>query len=142
MRYRTSILVLSASVLLCACNQQSSGSPAAQPPAPVATNEGDVMPAFVGRIWLSITRGDPLGSIVVFLPDKSMLKDSCFETFRVSEWGIISDTRIRWREDTIPIEAEFSQPTANELVLKPVGTGRQENYVAISVPYVCPDMPR
>ena len=135
-------------LLLCGCNQQESRPPAAQtaaqaPAAPTqSAADGETMPPFVGRIWLSITAGDPRGSIVVFLPDKSMLRDSCFETYRVAEWGIISDTRIRWREDTIPIEAEFSQPTANELILKPVGTSRQQNYVAISVPYVCPSMPR
>jgi hypothetical protein len=116
-------------LLLCACNQQSSSSPVPQAPAATDATEGDSMPAFVGRVWVSVTPGHPRGSILVFLGNKSMLKDSCFETFRVSEWGIISDTRIRWREDTIPIEAEYSQPTA-------------ENYVSISVPYVCPDMPR
>ncbi|NLG76096.1 MAG: hypothetical protein GX535_07650 [Xanthomonadaceae bacterium] len=135
-------------LLLCACNQQPNSPPAAQTAAPVPTAptesaiEEETMPPFVGRIWLSITASDPRGTIVVFLPDKSMLRDSCFETYRVAEWGIISDTRIRWREGTIPIEAEFSQPTPDELILKPVGTSKQQNYVAISVPYVCPSMPR
>jgi hypothetical protein len=78
----------------------------------------------------------------VFLPDRTVLRDSCFETFRVSKWGIISPTRIRWIEDTIPIEAEYSQPSRDELIFEPVGTGRRETYVSISAPYVCPDMPR
>jgi hypothetical protein len=108
----------------------------------IETADGERLPAFVGKIWVSVTPGHPRGTILVFLPNKSFLRDSCFETFRVSEWGLISDTRIRWREESVPIEAEFSQPTSDELVLKPVGTNRQENYVLISVPYVCPDMPR
>lgn len=133
------VVALSTLFVMCGCTRQPDRAPASEPVS--AAGEQSV-PAFVGKIWLSITRGDPLGTIIVFLPDKTMLRDSCFETFRVSEWGIISDTRIRWREDAIPIEAEVSQPTAHELILKPVGTNREESYVAISVPYVCPDMPR
>lgn len=135
-------------LLLCACNQQPNSPPAAQTAAPVPTAptesaiEEETMPPFVGRIWLSITASDPRGTIVVFLPDKSMLRDSCFETYRVAEWGIISDTRIRWREALIPIEAEVLQPSPNDLVLQLVGTSRQESYVAISVPYACPEKTR
>lgn len=115
-------------------------------PAPVVqpvAAEGDAsLPAFVGKVWVSVTPGHARGSILVFLPNKTVLRDSCWESFRVAQWGIISDSRIRWIEDTIPIEAEFSQPSANELELRPVGTNIREDYVAISVPYVCPPMPR
>lgn len=144
MKTTKSFLAVSAFVLLGACDRQQS-APAASTPLPASTpaaTEGETMPAFVGRIWISVTSGAPRGSIVVFLPNKTMLRDSCFETFRVSEWGILSDTRIRWREDAIPIEAEYVQPTPDEFILKPVGTNRQETYVSISVPYVCPDIPR
>lgn len=142
MRATTFFIAPVALLLLSACNQRPSSSPVSQAPAPADATGDEAMPAFVGRIWVSVTPGHARGSILVFLPNKSMLRDSCFETFRVSEWGIISDTRIRWREETVPIEAEYSQPTADELILKPVGLNRQENYVSISVPYVCPDMPR
>jgi hypothetical protein len=110
--------------------------------AAAASAEETSLPSFVGQVWVSVTPGHARGSILVFLPNKTVLRDSCFETFRVSQWGIISDSRIRWVEDTIPIEAEWSQPSSNELVLEPVGINRRENYVAIGVPYVCPDMPR
>jgi hypothetical protein len=141
MRGICSIVVLALLVVLSACSGPP--SPPAPPPAqPVAGSAEPQLPSFVGKIWVSTTSGHARGSILVFLPDRSVLQDSCFETFRVSKWGIISDTRIRWIEDSIPIEAEYSQPSPNELLLEPVGTGRRENYVAISVPYVCPDMPR
>lgn len=133
-------LILVALSALAACSQ-----PAPPPaPAPVASAaEGEEpLPTFVGKVWVSTTSGHARGSILVFLPDKSVLRDSCFETFRVSKWGIISPTRIRWIEDSIPIEAEWSQPSNNELIFEPVGTGRRESYVSISVPYVCPSMPR
>jgi hypothetical protein len=127
---------------LCACEGPNDPVAApAQTPAGAISEEAP-LPSFVGKVWVSVTPGHARGSILVFLPDKSVLRDSCFETFRVSKWGIISDTRIRWIEDSIPIEAEWSQPSGNELVLEPVGTGMRENYVSISVPYVCPDMPR
>ena len=125
--------------LLCACNGSAQG-PAR--PASAPTSGADSLPAFVGSVWISTTRGHAPGTILIFLPNKTLLHDSCYETFRVSRWGVISETRIRWIEESIPIEAEYSQPSRDELVLEPVGTGRQERYVAISVPYVCPDLGR
>jgi hypothetical protein len=125
-------------LLLGACAQKAP----VPPPQTSAADGADALPSFVGKVWVSVTPGHARGSILVFLPDKTVLRDSCWEVFRVSKWGIISDTRIRWIEDTIPIEAEYSQPSPDELELRPVGTNSRENYVAISVPYVCPSMPR
>jgi hypothetical protein len=125
--------------MLCACE----GETQAPAPTPTTTSADEpALPSFIGTIWVSTTPGHARGSILVFLPDRTVLRDSCFETFRVSKWGIISPTRIRWIEDTIPIEAEYSQPSRDELIFEPVGTGRRETYVSISAPYVCPDMPR
>ena len=124
---------------LCACEGETQAPVA----TPTTTSEDEpALPSFVGTIWVSTTSGHARGSILVFLPNRTVLRDSCFETFRVSKWGIISPTRIRWIEDTIPIEAEYSQPSRNELIFEPVGTGRRETYVSISAPYVCPDMPK
>jgi hypothetical protein len=139
MSNRRRFLVLCLLPVLCACESET--------PAPAATStttsaDEPALPSFVGTIWVSTTSGHARGSILVFLPNRTVLRDSCFETFRVSKWGIISPTRIRWIEDTIPIEAEYSQPSRNELIFEPVGTGRRETYVSISAPYVCPEMPR
>jgi hypothetical protein len=79
--------------------------------------------------------------MIVFLPDRSLLMDSCFETYRISKWGVAGD-RIRWLEDTIPIEAEVNMPSKNELTLQVAGQDRAQTYVAAQVPFVCPDMPR
>ncbi|MGH8177206.1 MAG: hypothetical protein ACREV5_13180 [Steroidobacter sp.] len=125
-------------VLLIGCDQQP-----ASPASPPATIGADyALPTFVGKVWVSTTLGNPRGSIKIFLPDKSLLMDSCFETFRIAKWGIISDDTIRWVEDTIPIEAQYTQPTQNSLRLKISGKSQEETYVTASVPYVCPDMPR
>jgi hypothetical protein len=135
-----------AMLALCACggSQAPSQPAAAQPQAPSgATTERDepVNPAFIGRIWRSSTSGNPLGSILVFLPDRTLLMDSCFETFRVSKWGVAGN-RIRWLEDTVPIEAEVITPSPNELTLRIPGRDRDQTYIAMTDPWTCPDMPR
>jgi hypothetical protein len=143
MRLLTSFAMLA----LCACG---GGSPAPSPPAaaagpqpPAAANQRDepVNPAFIGRVWRATTRGGPLGSILVFLPDRTLLMDSCFETYRVSKWGVAGD-RIRWLEDTIPIEAEVVSPSKDELILRIAGQDREQTYFAMTDAYTCPDMPR
>lgn len=137
-----------AMLALCACGGSQTPSPsppaAAQPPPPSgAATAGDepVNPAFIGRVWRATDRGVPLGSIIVFLPDRTLLMDSCFETYRVSRWGVAGD-RIRWLEDTIPIEAEVVSPSKDELTLRIAGQDRVQTYVAMTDPYTCPDMPR
>lgn len=132
---------------LCACGGGSSPAPAqpaaANPPVAGAAAERDepANPAFIGRVWRSSTPGKALGSIMIFLPDRTLLMDSCFETYRVSKWGVAGD-RIRWIEDTIPIEAEVLTPGPNELTLRIPGQDRDQTYIAMTDPWTCPDMPR
>lgn len=121
---------------LCACSDAPG-----PPPATVSVPAAAPDPAFVGRVWVSTTPGSARGSIIVFLPDRTLLMDSCFETFRLSKWGVAGD-RIRWLEDTIPIEASVSVRGKDELRLQIAGQDHEQSYVAASVPYVCPDMPR
>ena len=135
---------------LCACGgSQTPSQPvaaeqaaAAAPPAAEApASEEPVNPAFIGRVWRATSRGGPLGSILVFLPDRTLLMDSCFETYRVSKWGVAGD-RIRWLEDKIPIEAEVVTPSPDELILRIAGQDRENSYIAMTDAYTCPDMPR
>ena len=141
MRLLTSFAMLA----LCACSGGSSApaQPAAAQSQPAAATKDDdpVNPAFVGRLWRSLDRGAPLGSIIIFLPDRTLLMDSCFETYRVSKWGVAGD-RIRWLEDTVPLEAEVVTPSADELILKIAGQNREQRYMAMTDPYTCPDMPK
>ncbi|HEY4369845.1 MAG TPA: hypothetical protein VGN07_21600 [Steroidobacteraceae bacterium] len=104
-----------------------------------ATAEAD--PPFVGKVWMATTRGSARGAMLVFLPDRTLLMDSCFETYRLSKWGGNSE-RIRWLEDTIPIEAEVSMPNKDQLVLHISGQDHDQYFAAASAPYVCPDMPK
>lgn len=115
--------------------------PVAQVPSPNEELGQPADPRFIGKIWVSTTPGHARGSLLIFLPDRSLLMDSCFETYRISTWGAEGD-RIRWIEDTIPIEAVLSMPGEDELRLQLAGQEHVQSYVSATVPYVCPDMPR
>lgn len=121
-------------------------APPAPPPPPAQSSQTEELgqpsdPRFIGKIWVSTTPGHSRGSLLIFLPDRSLLMDSCFETYRISKWGAEGD-RIRWIEDTIPIEATLSMLDDNNLSLTLAGQDNVQSYVTASVPYVCPDMPR
>jgi hypothetical protein len=122
--------------LLSACD--GSSGPTASPAPPAAAEVAPADPAFVGKVWVSVTPGHARGSIIVFLPDRSLLMASCTETYRLSNWQVTGDT-IRWIEDTIPIQATVSMPRKNELRLEIAGQDRVHSYMAAPVPYVCPD---
>lgn len=130
-----------------ACSKSPAPAQTAPPPAPPAQSpEMDELgqpadPRFISKIWVSTTPGHSRGSLMIFLPDRSLLMDSCFETYRISKWGAEGDS-IRWIEDAIPIQATISMPNDNELRLQITGQDNVQSFVTATVPYVCPDMPR
>lgn len=128
-------------LMLSACGEapQPAAVASSAPETAAATLPADG--AFVGRVWISTTPGRSLGSMIVFLPDRSLLMDSCFETYRISEWGV-ADNAIRWREDSIPIQASITMPGPDEMTLQIEGQEHAQTFIAASVPYVCPDMPK
>lgn len=127
---------------LAACGRTSTAPSSAAPAAASASQRDEPSnPDFIGRVWIATTAGAPRGSMLIFLPDRSLLMDSCFETYRISQWGVAGD-HIRWLEDTIPIEAQVTLPSRNEMTLRIAGQDRDQTYVAASVPYLCPDLPR
>ncbi len=133
-----SALILGA---LAACGGSPAPGAQAQPQSQAEAPRLPADGAFIGRVWVSATPGAALGTILVFLPDGTLLMDSCFETFRLSQWGV-ADDHLRWLEDTIPIEATVSLHGRNELRLGVAGRDEEQVYIAASAPYVCPDMPR
>ncbi|HWK75007.1 MAG TPA: hypothetical protein VNQ81_12090 [Povalibacter sp.] len=126
---------------LAACGDAPAPSPQPQLQSEAEAPKLPANGAFVGRVWVSATPGAALGTILVFLPDGTLLMDSCFETFRLSKWGVAGD-HLRWLEDTIPIEAAVSVHGRDELRLEVAGQDEEQVYISASVPYVCPDMPR
>ena len=114
--------------------------PAPPPAAAAAASPEPADPAFVGKVWISTTQGAPLGTMMIFMPDRTLVMDSCFETYRLSQWGVAGE-RIRWLEDTIPIEAAVEMPRPHQLILKVAGRDDEQSITLANVPYVCPDMP-
>ena len=79
------------------------------------------------------------GTLRIFLPDGTLVMDSCGETYRLARWRAIDDRRIEWQEDTARIEAEVTQVGSEQLQLRMqlVGEIKEEHYRLASVPFVC-----
>jgi len=107
-------------------------------PAPVEVPQER---SFVAKTWLSTDSSAPLGTIRIFLPDGTLLMDSCGETYRLARWTSMNDTRLAWEEDTARIEADVTQAAADvlELRLHLRSEVKVERYRLARVPYVCPD---
>lgn len=140
--YRTP-LTLIAVALLWGCQQS-------QPPQTTAPPAGNVMKGpngepvdppptteFLSRAWLGISPASARGTVLTFLPNRTLVIVSCTGRSRVTQWGVALD-RIRWLEEgTIPNEASIELPSDNELVLRIPGSGDERRYVEVSPPYVC-----
>lgn len=124
--------------LLAGCGRDQ---PAPTPAAAATPSTEPANPAFIGKVWISTTPGASLGSMLIFLPDRTLVMDSCFETYRLTKWGVAGE-RIRWLEDTIPIEAAVEMPRPHQLILRIAGRDEEQSYVSATVPYTCPDMPK
>ena len=100
--------------------------------------------ALTNRIWIRTSPDPPLGSMLIFLSDGTLLQDSCWETYRLSQWRADGLDTIRWQEDTAEVRATVVKLTEADLTLRldlVSGVGIA-TYVAATVPYVCPDLPR
>jgi hypothetical protein len=129
--------VIAACMLVCSC-----GTPPANSARPETARE--TQPEFVGKAWMSTNPSDVRGTLRIFLPDGTLIMDSCWETYRLAQWQMTGDRQIEWQEDTARIAAEITQLTDERLQLRLRLTGglREENYRRVSPPFVCPDMPR
>jgi hypothetical protein len=113
--------------------------------APAATNAPAMaMPRFAGKLWMSTDASASPGTLQVFLPNGTLLMDSCGETYRLAHWQSIDDRHIAWQEDAARIEAEITELTDDrlQLRLRLVNELKEQTYRLATVPFVCPDMPR
>ena len=126
----------------------SLGTPAMAEEAASAEAIADQTPlkrSFTNRIWVQADEGNDLpGVMKIFLSDGTLVSDSCWETHRLSNWTMAGDTDLTWNEDGIDIPAKIVSVTATDLHLQlTLGSDKvDEHYVAATVPYVCPDMPK
>ena len=126
--------------LVAACTDAPAPPPARAVGGTAATDAS----ALTNRVWIRTSPDPPLGSMLVFLSDGTLLQDSCGETYRLSQWRADDVDSIRWQEDTAEVRATVVKVTEADLTLRldlvsGVGTA---TYVAATVPYVCPDLPR
>ena len=97
----------------------------------------------LNRVWVRDQADTGLpGVMQIFLPDGTLVSDSCWETYRLSKWQQVSPTAISWEEDGATIKADITSLTDNELVLKlALGSDVQEQrFTVAATPSVCPDM--
>jgi len=97
--------------------------------------------SFVGKVWISTDSSAAPGTLRIFLPDGTLVMDSCGETYRLARWKATNDTRIEWQEDAARIEADVVNVTSDQLGLRlhlrP--EVKEEHYRLADVPFVCPD---
>jgi hypothetical protein len=121
----------------------------AQPPRDVEATDVDAGDAeenpLLNRIWVRVTgAGDPPGAMLVFLDDGTLIQDSCWETYRLSEWRKAGDGTVGWSEDGMEITADVVAVDDEALALRLnlVGGAEEQRFKAAETPFVCPDMPR
>ena len=125
---------LIACMLAAACR-----SPSADQEARTASREAQ--PPLVGKPWVSTDSSAAPGTLRIFLPDGTLVMDSCGETYRLARWRAIDERRIEWQEDSARIEADVTQLSSDQLQLRVhlVRELKEENYRLARVPFACPD---
>lgn len=110
----------------------------------VAPEAASASPPFVGKAWAGQDPQAPPGTLRIFLPDGTLVMDSCFETYRLAEWRMAPGGRMVIVEEGVEIPAEILSASGSELKLRLtlVDGTKEETYRPAPVPYVCPDMPR
>lgn len=141
----TSKAVLFALLSICGASAGCIALPALAQEATVG-ERADHSPAkrsFSNRVWVQ-DEADRPGAMLIFLSDGTLVQDSCWETHRLSQWQMTSATDVTWNEDGMDVAAEIVSVSSGDLVLsiKLGSESIEERYVAATVPYVCPDMPR
>lgn len=98
----------------------------------------------VGTAWAATDASAALGTLRIFLPDGTLVMDSCFETYRLARWRALDGRRVEWDEDGERIEAEMVLPDPDTLQIRlRLRDGISvTNYARAQVPYLCPDLPR
>jgi len=101
-------------------------------------------PGLTDRVWTRADDGGRPGVMRIFLSDGTLVQDSCWETHRLDKWELVSGTALRWNEDGMDIDADIVSLSDAELVLnlQLAGGAEEEKYVAATVPYLCPDIPK
>jgi hypothetical protein len=103
----------------------------------------EVQPSFVAKTWMSTDPSAAPGTLRIFLPDGTLVMDSCGESYRLARWRSLDERHLEWQEDTARIEAEM-QVSQDRLHLRLhlAGEIKEEHYQLARAPFVCPDTRR
>jgi hypothetical protein len=117
---------------------------AEETPTESAVNSKTTKAGLTDRVWAKADDAGLPGVMKIFLSDGTLVQDSCWETHRLDKWELTSDTALKWNEDGMDINADIVSLSDAELVLslKLGANAQEEKYVAATVPYLCPDMPK
>lgn len=127
------------------------GCPPAEPPAPAAPAATpapaapSISPWFTNHAWVQTGSPDLPGVMRIFLADGTLVMDSCWETYRLAQWRLVSAASLVIVEDGQEIPAEITANSDGGLSLRLTlvgGETKDEVYQMATVPYICPDMPR
>ena len=97
------------------------------------------------RIWMRTDISDLPGAMQLFLSDGTLLSDSCWETYRLSNWRMTGEDTLSWDEDGVTIPATIVTIDEANLVLELELVGGEivtQSFEVAPVPFVCPDMLR
>ena len=146
MTTKTAVLALLAMWGVGACATLPAFAEDAKAPTQAGTSDDtDGVVRLTDKVWVRADAANDLpGPMHVFLSDGTMVTDSCWETYRLSQWKVVDERNLSWNEDGIDITAEILKMSHDELVLSvKLGKGAEEQrFVQAEVPYLCPDMPR
>ncbi len=110
------------------------------------TSAPTIAASLTEKFWVQSEEDAGLpGSMLLFLSEGTMLQTSCWETYRLSNWQMVSDDSLSWQEDTVEIAADIVELNEAELILNLHLVGDEtveKRYTAAPVPFLCPDMPR
>src|SRR5690554_5448727 len=101
-------------------------------------------PSLTERLWQRTDHPDLPGAMVLFLSDGTMLRDSCWETYRIDQWRMTGEDTLSFDEDTMTIDATIVTLDEASLVLELALVGGEtvtHTYEPAPVPYLCPSMP-
>jgi hypothetical protein len=142
-------LIAVLSMGLAGCSVSHNKAPENSKPAKQQSG-GDIKQLF-STTWRAndlVSRSAP-GSILIFLPNGTLLEGSCVETYRIATWTIEKRTPpiLRVVEDhQLAFTAEIVELTSNSLRLQQRLVRSRENrnliLQAVHGEFVCPDLPK
>lgn len=121
---------------------EGSAHTAATPTA--AKDDASLAHALTAHAWSTTDPSTPKGTLLIFTADGTLLMDSCFETYRLCQWSMASDSVVTWQEDGVEIRATIAAADAEQLTLRlALKSGdAEQHFRAATVPFTCPDMPK